>query len=109
MQFMRNPKPPELYFGPYRTPRYKRGSIVVDYSRGQVRVVGLSDARIPWPLGVSTTGAKSLVLYKGLASAVRKESSKAIQHWWKISEAPVTRWRQALGVEKYNRGTNLLQ
>jgi len=99
----------KLYFGPHRTPRFKRGLIVFDESRGDVRIVGLSDAPIPWPLGVSRTGAKALVLYKDLAQAVRKESNKAIQYWWKIGMAPVTRWRKALSVNRYNRGTTLLQ
>ena len=38
-------------FGPYASPRFRLGSTVVDVDRDDVIVCGLSDTRIPWPLG----------------------------------------------------------
>ncbi|MBW3600059.1 MAG: hypothetical protein KY475_22650 [Planctomycetes bacterium] len=64
-----------LHFGPYRTPRFRYGSVVRDEIRGDVRIVGLTDAPIPWPivLRVNTRGeTPTLVIYKGLAQAARE-------------------------------------
>ena len=48
------------------------GQHVEDLRRGLVRIVGVSDGPIQWPIG-QTRRAKSLVLYRGLARAVRRE------------------------------------
>jgi hypothetical protein len=40
-----------LLFGPYRTPVFKYGDVVICDVRGQVEIVGLSAGRIPWPVG----------------------------------------------------------
>ena len=37
----------KLLFGQYRTPRFKVGAIAKDELRGDVKIVGVSDARIP--------------------------------------------------------------
>jgi hypothetical protein len=37
--------------GRYRTPRVRYGQTVRCLLRGEVEVVGLTDAPIPWPLG----------------------------------------------------------
>ena len=50
-----------LLFGPYRTPVFKYGDVVICESRGQVEIVGLSGGRIPWPVG-------SVVVIERLAS-----------------------------------------
>ena len=55
-----------LHFGPYRTPRFKLGQKVVCEARGEVTIVGISDGRIPWPIG-QTKRAKSLVLFRDQA------------------------------------------
>ena len=68
-----------LHFGPYQTPLFSYGDIVVDEVRGEVTIVGLSAAKIPWPVG-KRGRAKSLVVYSGLADAVRKESNQAVCH-----------------------------
>src|SRR6266496_2361436 len=100
----------KLFFGPYKTPRFDPGDIVIDQLRGAVRLVRMSRALIPWPIGVGGhPKTSSPALYKGLARAVRKESSAAIQHWFGVSENMVTRWRKSLGVKKYNAGTTLLK
>jgi hypothetical protein len=54
----------KLRYGPYKTPRFEYGKKVQDEWRGEVKIVGLSAGRIPWPMG--QTGAnKSLVVYRG--------------------------------------------
>jgi len=41
----------KLHFGPYRTPAFRYGAKVECEARVEVMIVGLSDARIQWPLG----------------------------------------------------------
>jgi hypothetical protein len=86
-----------LHFGPYRTPRFRIGQRVEDERRGLVRIVELSDGRIPWPVGYGP-GGRSLVLYRGLARAVQRETSAAVMHWFGVGPCTVWRWRLALGV-----------
>jgi hypothetical protein len=48
---------------------------------GAVEIVSLSNARIPWPMAKLTAvvGRKpGLVIYKGLAKAIRLESATAV-------------------------------
>jgi hypothetical protein len=102
-------KQPILYFGPYETPRFKYGAMVTDESRGRVKIVGLSDARIPWPIGKGGR-VKSLVLYKGLArGSCGAQGTRPGDHWWGMGFKPVTRWRKALHVKHDNVGTILLR
>jgi hypothetical protein len=99
-------------FGFYLTPRFKYGAIVQDEARGDVVIVGLSDGRIPWPLGYRLDwkcGTPALVLYKGLAKAVQRESNQAVAHWWGVSGQTVTKWRKALGVQPTTKGTSRLR
>src|SRR5262245_55950447 len=70
-----------LHFGPYATPRFRLGQRVEDERRGLVCFVGIRDGPIPWPIG-QTLRAKSLVLYRGLARAVARESNAAVAHWF---------------------------
>jgi hypothetical protein len=63
----------KLRFGPYHTPRFRYGQRVECLARGDVTIVGLSDGRIPWPIGQARRG-KSFVLYRDLARAVRREA-----------------------------------
>ncbi len=65
------------HFGPYRTPRFKVGSVVQDEIRGRVKIIGVSDGRIPWPLAMNWTH-RSLVVYRGLARALRLETLQAV-------------------------------
>ena len=43
-------------------------------------ICGLSDAPIPWPIGRRGRGRHSLIVYKGLAKAIRRESNQAIAY-----------------------------
>ena len=58
--------------GKYRTPNFRYGQRVEDERRGEVWIIGLSAGRIPWPIGLGP-GGRSLVLYKDLAKAVKRE------------------------------------
>ena len=92
-----------LHFGAYKTPRFRLGQRVEDLRRGTVRIVGLSDGRIQWPIGYGP-GGRSLVLYRGLARAVRRESAASVQHWFGVGPAAVNKWRRALDVPRWNEG-----
>jgi hypothetical protein len=66
----------QLFFGPYQVPRFKIGSVVKDEIRGKVKIIGVSDGRISWPVAMNWT-RRSLVVYRGLARALRLET---LQH-----------------------------
>jgi hypothetical protein len=62
-----------LRYGSYRTPRFRYGSFVQCAMRGELRIVGITDGPIPWPLGRRKgTGATTLVIYRDLAKALRR-------------------------------------
>ncbi len=98
----------KLHFGPYRTPRFKIGAVVTDELRGEVKIIGLSDAPIPWPLSFHWR-ARSVVVYGALVRAIRSESAQAVAHWWGISVGTVRLIRRALGVPAINEGSKWLQ
>jgi hypothetical protein len=98
----------KLLFGPYQVPRFWVGQIVRCEVRGEVRIVGLSDAPIPWP--VCKAGKWRVpVVYQGLAKAVRRESAQAVGHWWGASKWAVWTWKKALGVPVTTEGTSRLR
>ena len=72
--------------GTYRTPRFRYGRKVLCAVRGEVTIVGLTDAPIPWPVGKRGRG-RSLMAFKDLAKALRRESEQAICHSWGGSPA----------------------
>ncbi|HEX3147807.1 MAG TPA: hypothetical protein VHR66_06960 [Gemmataceae bacterium] len=75
----------------------------------QCLVTGCSDGRIPWPRGrMDGSSRSSLVVFGGLADAVRRESKEAIAYWFGVQGA-VRKWRKALGVETTNEGTKELR
>jgi hypothetical protein len=94
----------KLLHGPYHAPRCRVGRRLTCEVRGEVVVCGLTDARIPWPVGKKDR-ARSLVVCGGLAKAVRRESAIAVCFWWGITPQTVTKWRKALGVPQVNEGT----
>lgn len=81
--------------GNYRTPRFHFGQVVIDDVRGEVEIVGLSDAPISWPVG-KRGSAKALVVYGGLSQAIRTESNQAVAHAWGVTPQTITKWRKAL-------------
>jgi hypothetical protein len=70
----------KLLFGPYETPLFEYGEIVRCECRGEVKIVGITDAKIPWPIGQKGS-SRSLVIYCSLAEAVRRESNLAVAHY----------------------------
>jgi hypothetical protein len=71
-------------------------------------ITSMTDAPIPWPIGKHGAGRHSLIVYKGLAKAVRRESNQAVASWWGIDPQTVTKWRKALSVQRANEGTSRL-
>src|SRR5262245_7199976 len=100
-----------LLFGPYRTPAFHYGDVVVCERRGEVIITGLSAGPIAWPIGKRRQKgrARTLILYADLAEAVRRESALAVAHWWGVGLFTVWKWRQALGVPATNEGTSRLR
>jgi hypothetical protein len=94
--------------GTYQTPRCRVGQRVRCAVRGQVVIVALSDAPIPWPL-CRYHGHDAPVVYKSLLRAVRRESEQAVVPWWGVGVELVWKWRKALGVERVNDGTMRLK
>ena len=93
----------KLHHGPYSTPRVRIGrTVLMDEARGiEVVVVGVTSARIPWPIGKLGDGrAKSLIVYGDLERAVRLESNLAVCHWFSVTPQTVTKWRKALTVPR---------
>lgn len=88
----------------YRTPAFRYGQRVECLRRGVVTIVGLTDAPIPWPIA-KTVRARSLVLYRDLARAVRRESNQTVCRLFGVTGQTVTKWRKTLGVPPINRGT----
>jgi hypothetical protein len=97
-----------LLLGPYQTPRFRVSQVVRCEVRGEVQIVGLSDAPIPWPV---YKAGKWLVpvVYQGLAKAVRQESEQAVAHGWGVGKWQVWTWRKALGVGATTEGTSRLR
>jgi hypothetical protein len=97
--------------GRSKTPKFNPGGVVRCARRGNLRIVGLSDAPIPWPVGQTLPKGKgrALVLYGDLAEAVRRESAEAVLHHWGVKGTTVWTWRKALGVTQYNEGTTALK
>ena len=101
----------KLLFGPYPLPRLRQGVVLFDEARDcEVVVWGLTDGRFPWPIEKPKGGrARSLIVFGGLADAVRRESAIAICYWWGVTGQTVTKWRKALGVPVTNEGTHRLR
>jgi hypothetical protein len=85
---MHTPENCRLLFGPYRTPVFKYGDVVICDVRGEVEIVG---GRIPWPVG-KRGSAKALVLCGALARAVQLEAAVAVAYWWCVTAQTVTGW-----------------
>lgn len=101
---------PTTLSGRYRTPAFRYGDAVVCEVRGGVVVTGLTDACIPWPVGKVPGGrARTLVVFAGLAAALRVESASAVCHWWGVTPQTVTKYRKALGVGPLTPGTARLR
>ncbi len=97
-----------LLCGPYETPLFEYGDLVWCDWRGEVEIVGLTDGKIPWPIGQKGS-SRTLVIFAGLSAAIRSESNQAVCHWWGVTPQTVTKWRKALGVGAVTKGTSHLR
>jgi hypothetical protein len=95
--------------GKHRTPRFRIGQRVRSEVRGEMVITAMTDAPIPWPLGKNDRGRHSLIVYRDLAKALRRESNQAISHWWGVDPQTVTKWGRALGVDVTRKGTSRLR
>jgi hypothetical protein len=93
--------------GTYRTHRFRIGQRVCCQVRGEVIITGMTDAPIPWPIGRLRQG-RALVVYKGLAKAIRRESNQAVCHSWGVTPQTVSKWRKILSVPRATPGTSRL-
>ena len=97
--------------GKYRTPRFRYGQVVFCEVRGWVVLTGLTQAPLPWPVckkAGRSTGRTSLVVFRDLVRALRRESNQAVAHRWSVAVVTVSKWRKALGVERDNEGSRRL-
>jgi hypothetical protein len=100
----------QLVFGPYRPPRFRLGGTLRCRVYGSRPVVGVSAARISWPLVRAGTRRRAVpALVGGLVRAVRLEARQAVAAWWGVSDSTVTKWWKALGVPEHNPGTARLR
>jgi hypothetical protein len=105
------PRPTDTtLLGTYATPAFSYGDVVTCELYGAVTLAGLREAPVPWPVGKKQgQRVRALVLYAGLADAVRRESAAAVMHWWRVGSDTVWKWRQALGVSPTTEGTSRLR
>jgi hypothetical protein len=92
----------------YATPAFRVGDRLACALRGEVEVVAVHAAPIPWPVA-RLGNQRFLVLYADLAEAVRHESASSVALLWNVGSDTVWRWRKALGVGEVNEGTRRLK
>ena len=98
--------------GTYRTPQVRVGAVLACEARDcDVIVIGYTDAPIPWPVGYpwARGGRPGLIVYGGLARAVRREANQAVGHWFGVGPSVVARWRALLGVAGLTAGSARLR
>ena len=94
--------------GRYRTPRFRVGRRVRCLVRGEVEIAGVHDGPIPWPV-CKTARRHALVVYAGLARALRQEAALAVARWWGVGHFTVSKRRKELGVGATTEGTSRLR
>jgi hypothetical protein len=100
------PDVPRLVAGPYTAPPCRIGESLHDAIRGDIIVLAISRAPIPWPLGRQKPHAKlAPIVTTELERAIRTESALAMQYWWGVGNWLVSKWRRELGVPFMNEGT----
>ncbi|MHB8107984.1 MAG: hypothetical protein ACYDH4_11250 [Candidatus Cryosericum sp.] len=98
---MKYPSPQEYVFvaGPYVPPKLRCGTIVRDEWLGDVKVIGMTEAPIPWPACDWTIGRHKgplPILTGGLVRAVAEEMESALAYYWGVTRYVTTRWRRAI-------------
>jgi hypothetical protein len=75
--------------------------------RGELRVCGMSDGPIPWPIAKQERFGKSMLVVCGdLVEAIRREAGTAVMFHWGVGRSTVTSWRRALGIPATTEGTS---
>jgi len=99
-----------LLLGTYSTPQFRCGDRVRCDMRGEVEIVGMTEAPISWPIGKRDSRGrnKTLVLCGDLVKALRRESTGAVCYWWGVSQGTVRHWRLVLGIEGMTEGTRIV-
>ncbi len=87
-----------LLHGPYKAPPCEVGDKLTCALRGELIVVGFTDAPVPWPLGqiAEWQEPRYYVLCGDLLRAVRDESLRTIAQAWGVSQTQAWAWRHAL-------------
>lgn len=97
----------DLRHGPYLSPRVRVGGRLFCENLGTVKVCKFSDGPLAWPLcTVGERGGPAFVLCGDLVRAIRLEAAEAVAREWGVHPCTVSRWRQILGVKKFNPGTH---
>jgi hypothetical protein len=71
-------------------------------------LVGMTDARIPWPLARSAANGSRWSSTATLPEQYVTNRCSAICHWFGVHSVTVWRWRKSLDVPKRNYGTKKL-
>lgn len=87
----------KLHFGTYKRPLFKVGQEVRCSIYGKMVIAGVSKSLITWPQ-CRPHIRHALIIYNDLEKAIRRESTSAVAHWWRVSTATVMKWRHFLGV-----------
>jgi hypothetical protein len=95
----------KLLSGPYRALRCRKGDVVFCDVRGEVVVRGMSAGRIPWTVTRLKRSRPLLIVFAGLAEAIRRESNQAVAFWRGIDKQTVSKYRKVLGVPLMREGT----
>lgn len=95
----------KLLYGPYEVPKFRVGDkLLCEYRDREVKVSGITDARIPWPCARGP-GPQGPIVCGSLISAIRSEAVIAVAHHWGVCVKTVTKWRRAFEVAAVNNGT----
>jgi hypothetical protein len=100
-----------LLHGPYLAPRLSKGDRAHCHLRdATVVVTSISNARVPWPRcrDPQCRGGSGLLVDDELLRALRTEAAVAVAYWWGVPSTRVSKWRRALGVERFTEGSRRL-
>jgi hypothetical protein len=92
----------QLRFGPYLAPVVVPGTIVECEVRGLVTVAGTSTGPLRWPIGRKDE-RDELIVFKGLARAVRQETPAAIAAAFGVSRQIAEQWRSACRAPRHRK------
>src|SRR5438876_3010706 len=95
----------KLLFGPYSAPIVPRHGYLICKMRGPLLVGDWTEAPISWPC---KWGTASPILCGDLLRAVKREAKATVAFFWGVSFATVNKWRKAVTVPRWNKGSSAL-